>query len=189
MQYLWTFLAACLFAVAIAMVIFRHDEPQSPPPAADLTARSATRTAGERSSHHRPLDPAAATTEVGSPNEPSFDGPNHSPARPNVAQARPELLTHAELEHRAESVERDANHELARLIPLLELAPEQQQRVFETLVRTSPSFVPGMLMDGAPLKPLATPPQQALLAELSAAQIAAYLQDSNERSAWWSEYI
>ena len=46
-----------------------------------------------------------------------------------------------------------------------------------------------MLMDGAPLKTPAGTPQQTLLAELSAAQIAAYLQDSNERSAWWSEYI
>ena len=189
MQHLWTFLAACLFALAIGMVIFRHDEPQTPPPAAAVTARSAARTAGERSAHHRPLDPTSATDEAGNPNEPSLTGPNHSLARPSSANNHPGPFSHAELEQRAESVDRDANHELARLIPLLELAPEQQQRVLEALARTSPSFVPGMLMDGAPLKTPAGTPQQTLLAELSAAQIAAYLQDSNERSAWWSEYI
>ena len=32
-------------------------------------------------------------------------------------------------------------------------------------------------------------PPAAFLAQLSAAQIAAYLQDSNESSAWWSEYL
>ncbi len=189
MQHLWTFLAACLFAIAIAMVVFRHGEPQPPPPAAEVTTRSATRTAGDRSTHHRPLNSAATTDEAGNPIEPVLEGPNHSLARPNPANTHPGPFSHAELEQRAESVDREANHELARLIPLLELGTEQQQRVFEALARTSPSFVPGMMMDGAPLKPLANTPQQTLLAELSTAQIAAYLQDSNERSAWWSEYI
>ena len=98
-------------------------------------------------------------------------------------------LTQAELEHRAQLVDRDANHELARLIHLLDLQPEQQDRVFQALARTSPNFVPGMRVDGDAIQPSTANVQQTLLAELSDTQIAAYLQDSDERSAWWSEYI
>lgn len=86
-------------------------------------------------------------------------------------------------------MERDAAHELARLVPLLELSPEQQSRVFQALARSSPNFVAGMQVDGTSLQPSTGNPQQPLLDELSDSQVETYLQDSDESSAWWSEYI
>ena len=186
----WTTLAACLFALALAMVALRRDPPLVTEPAAAAPARSTARhdaTAQPASSRSRAEIPAARSGGAPSREQTAYDGPLQSRQAP--ADTTPAALTRVELEQRAEWVERDANHELARLIPLLELTAEQQQRVFQALASTSPNFVPGMLVDGAPLKSPAGNPQQAFLAQLSAAQIAAYLQDSNESSAWWSEYL
>ena len=186
----WTILAACLFALAIALVVFRHDDPPAASTAAALpkhTAAMPDASAKTAPATNKSRTPAAATRETRGNDQPVFNGHN----RPLTRQAatNPAAPSRAELEQRAQLVERDANHELARLIPLLELAPDQQQRVFQALARTSPNFVPGMLVDGSSLKPSTATPQQTLLAELSDAQVTAYLADSNERSAWWSEYI
>jgi hypothetical protein len=45
---------------------------------------------------------------------------------------------------RAARVEQEANHDLRRLVELLNLTEEQQDRVFQTLAEHSPSWVPGM---------------------------------------------
>jgi len=192
MQHRWTFLAACLFALAIAMVAFRHDNPPSAGPASGVPLR---RDANPDATAKVPANPihstaqAAPTRDSHRNDQPGLDGPDRSLTRSAAAGTSHNSLSRSELETRAQAVDRDANHELARLIPLLDLTPDQQQRVFQALARTSPNFVPGMLVDGTALKPSAAAPQQTVLAELSAAQVAAYLQDSNERSAWWSEYI
>ncbi|KAB2638631.1 MAG: hypothetical protein DVB26_07815 [Verrucomicrobia bacterium] len=189
-KYNWTILAACLFALAIAMVVFRQDEPQGTAYAASLPGCSAAApeaSADTAPAHRRATPQTTPATRAQEP--PAFIPRNHPLPNQAAAGVSHEPLSHAELEHRAERVERDANHELARLIPLLGLAPDQQQRVFQALASTSPSFVPGMLVDGSAVKSPAANSQQTLLAELSAAQVAAYLQDSNESSAWWSEYL
>jgi len=188
----WTILAACLFALAIAMAVFRHDNPPAAGAATGLPKHpvakpvAATRTAP---APNRSM-PRAATPHAAPANEQAdINGRDRSLTRKATDASGHDSAARADLEQRAQLVERDANHELARLIPLLELAPDQQQRVFEALARTSPNFVPGMMVDGSPLKPATATPQQTILAELTDDQIAAYLADSNERSAWWSEYI
>ena len=271
MKHNWTILAACLFAMAIAMVIFRQDEPQETAPASGVPRHNAAMPETSANiiaqSHSRPtpattpaMPPSAHATmpatrsqgqpsiiqrnqmltgqaALGSHHEPQGTAsiaslPRHRAAKPDTSanlaqadsqsvpqsvpqsmpatrtqdplaftpgyypqsnQAAPstsnEPLTRAELEVRAASVERDASHELARLIPLLGLAHDQQQRVFQALASTSQNFVPGMLVDGSAINAPAADPQQTILAELSTAQSDAYLQDVNERDAWWSEYI
>jgi len=191
----WTLLAACLFALAIALVVFHHDNPPAASPAAALPQRSAakpTSAARPALAPGQPRAQAPTPRDTRASDQPALNGRDRSLTRNAAASADSaghETAARAELAQRAQLVERDANHELARLIPLLELSPDQQQRVFQALARTSQNFVPGMLVDGTPLKSSTATPQQTLLAELTDAQITAYLADSNERSAWWSEYI
>ena len=109
-----------------------------------------------------------------------------------------------ELDRRAALVEEEANQELRRLVPLLGLATDQEERVFKALVRSSPNFSPGMLVGGQELAAASTNPTTAaattttaaanqvpaaLFPELTAAQVDAYLQDANARDAWWQEYL
>ena len=190
MKHNWTILAVCLFVLAIAMVMFPQATPPVAAPAAGAPRHSAAMSdasANKDHAHSRPTPQTTPATHNQDP--PTFIPRNHALPAQTSASGNTEPLSRAELEQRAEWVERDANHELARLIPLLELAPDQQQRVFQALARTSQNFVPGMLVDGNAMKPPTSNPQQTVLAELSAAQIAAYLQDSNDSNAWWSEYI
>ena len=188
----WTFLAACPFALAIAMVAYQHITPAVTGATSELpagTAATADSSARVAAAHSGPRTQAVATRESRSHDEPALDGHTRSLTRNAAAGSHPDSPSRAELENRAQWVERESNRELARLIPLLDLVPEQQQRVFQALARTSQHFVPGMLVDGATVQPSTATSQQTLLAELSDAQITAYLEDSNERSAWWSEYI
>jgi hypothetical protein len=106
-----------------------------------------------------------------------------------LANSLPNYPTRLELERRAAKVEQEANHELRRLIPLLDLKPEQEDRVFQAVARSSPSFVPGMMIGGTAAATATSTAEQTVAAELTDAQVAAYLQDSDERKAWWSEYL
>lgn len=63
------------------------------------------------------------------------------------------VLTEQELVARAARVEREATRELQRLVKVLDLTPEQQDRVFEKLVRNSTSWHPGMSVSGAAAAP------------------------------------
>lgn len=72
-------------------------------------------------------------------------------AKPAVAKATPapsatasRPLTTEELIERAARVEQEANHELRRLVTLLNLDEDQQDRIFQTLAEHSPSWTPGM---------------------------------------------
>ena len=53
-------------------------------------------------------------------------------------------LTTEELTARAARVEQEANHDLRRLVELLDLGEVQQDRVFQTLAQHSPSWTPGL---------------------------------------------
>jgi hypothetical protein len=68
-------------------------------------------------------------------------------ARPS---APPRSLSREELKARAARVEQDANHELRRLVTLLDLSPEQQDQIFQTLASRSPHWVPGMATTTTP---------------------------------------
>lgn len=64
--------------------------------------------------------------------------------RSSTQPGNPHSLSREELKARAARVEQDANHELRRLVPLLDLSPEQQDQIFQTLASRSPHWVPGM---------------------------------------------
>jgi hypothetical protein len=49
-----------------------------------------------------------------------------------------------ELSHRAARVEQEANHDLRRLVKLLDLTEEQQDKVFQTLAEHSPAWTPAL---------------------------------------------
>jgi hypothetical protein len=73
---------------------------------------------------------------------------------PAAVQTSPTLSSTAAsaltpLATRAAVVEDEANRELARLVPLLNLDEAQQNRIFSTLVASSPYFVPGMIADAS----------------------------------------
>jgi hypothetical protein len=188
----WTILGSCLFALAIAMVAFHHDTPPAHAPASAKPvpgAAKATPAAKTPLARTRAKTHAATTQELRGDNQPYLNGQSRSRTRETANISNPENPSRAELETRAQLVEQEANHELARLIPLLGLGPDQQQRVFQALARISPNFVAGMQVDGTALPPANGSSQQTVLAQLTDAQVAAYLQDTADASAWWSEYI
>jgi len=185
-------LGSCLFALAIAMVAFHHDTPPANAPASAkpvFSAAKATPAAKTTLARGKAKAHVATTQETRGDDQPYFSGQTRSRTRETANTPNPETPSQAELETRAQLVEQEANHELARLIPLLGLGPEQQQRVFQALARISPKFVAGMQVDGSALQPATGNTQQTVLAQLTDAQAAAYLQDTTDTSAWWSEYI
>ena len=184
----WTLIAACPLVLAIALVKFYRGHSAVPPSAPGLAARQATKAepfAPTVFSHSR-FRSRDATSRVDSS---ASNERTRSLTRKTSPPAISDLPSQAELERRAQLVERDANHELARLIPLLDLAPDQQERVFQALAATSPYFVPGMRVDGSVLKPSTGNVQQTVQSQLTDRQVAAYLQDASDTSAWWSEYF
>ena len=218
MNHFWTFLATSVLVLAAAMVAFHHDSPSAGTQAADTSRYPGTRperTTGSAATDGPEVISTSAAPRSKDVEQVSDAAQSHFLRRQAAEAAVPHSsLTRAELERRAQLVEQDANHELDRLIPLLGLAPEQQARVFIALARSSSSYVPGMQFNGAPVQsstgsgstaPPATIPsatasgtttaasavgsQQPLLAVLSDAQAAAYVQDGSDRSAWWAEYI
>jgi hypothetical protein len=66
-------------------------------------------------------------------------------------------ISQAELERRAAKVEQETNHELARLVTLLELSDEQQNQVFAALAEKSPDYHPAMKLATNELRPLPLP--------------------------------
>ncbi len=54
-----------------------------------------------------------------------------------------------ELSHRAARVEQEANHDLRRLVRLLDLTEEQQDKVFQTLAEHSPAWTPALQVASA----------------------------------------
>ena len=63
---------------------------------------------------------------------------------PSAPPAASQPLTTEELTARAAKVEQEANHDLRRLVKLLDLNEAQQDQVFQTLAQHSPSWTPGM---------------------------------------------
>lgn len=121
-----------------------------------------------------PAEPAAMITEI--QQKPVSEFPRVDALQSTVEKrAAPQLketavLTEQELVARAARVEREATRELQRLVKVLDLTPEQQDRVFEKLVRNSTSWLPGMSVSGGAAAPpptrggdgsTATPPAQA----------------------------
>ena len=197
MNHLWTFLATSVLVLAAAWVAIHHDAT----PAKDRTDSTSRQPGARLERATGPAAPAgpqqsSATAAARGQVDARVSDAGHL-LRRQVAQAAAQRapLTQAEMEHCAQLVEQATNHELDRLIPLLDLRPEQQDHVFQALARTSANFLPGMQVIGGGLSPAigtgsspvssagnataspsaaSTPQQQAVLAALTAAQVAAY---------------
>ena len=103
--------------------------PESSSPAVKIAQnRSVTRDAASRS---------VAGTRANS--KPAAANP--TPVK-SATSSRP--LTTEELTDRAARVEQEANHDLRRLVKLLDLDENQQDRVFQTLAEHSPAWTPGL---------------------------------------------
>jgi hypothetical protein len=75
--------------------------------------------------------------------------------------------TREELEYRAFRAEREAEHELRNLLPVLGLDEEQQDRVFAALVRRSAFYHPSLQTVGGEGAPIAAEPSSPAAAPAS----------------------
>ncbi|HWB04484.1 MAG TPA: hypothetical protein VG796_15760 [Verrucomicrobiales bacterium] len=97
------------------------------------------------------------TTEAASERVAQSTSPHSLPRNvqvPPASAAGALSLSRQELELRAARVEQEANHDLRRLVQLLDLTEEQQDRVFQKLAERSPSWTPALQVasaDGAVL--------------------------------------
>ena len=93
---------------------------------------------------------------------------------------------------KAAKVEMEANRELCRLQDLLDLSPDQQQRIFGLLARQSEHWTPGMTAgkgNQAPVADTSLASDGPLLAELDPAQQEALANEELDRQAWWEEIL
>lgn len=101
----------------------------------------------------RPASPPVVSSPVPSvPAEPSAVShgvPAGSSGTVSAAPVPRPVLTTGELTARAARVEQEANHDLRRLVKLLNLDEAQQDKAFQALARHSPSWAPGMQFETA----------------------------------------
>jgi hypothetical protein len=96
----------------------------------------------------------------------------------------------------AAKVERDANHELSRLVELLDLDSTQQEQVFALLARRSSSWMPGMQTSQDPLVGAvdtvdgdASSEADDVMAYLNIDQQQTLIEEEMDRQAWWEEVL
>jgi len=119
-----------------------------------------SRTASSRPITAPPLADANNASTASAPNRsaasslvPGHQG-NFFPAAP--APTATPALSHDELVARAARIEQETNHDLRRLVSLLNLTDAQQDQVFNALASRSPHWVPGMATAGAVSSPTAS---------------------------------
>jgi len=135
------YIIALSFAGAAASAGFLMMPPRGEPataPAADARARAARSSWPQTAPPNLKSGPAAAE-------EAALSGTNSAhfavaDSAPLSRAAKPPLP----LEERAAKVEQEANRELNRLVTLLNLSDEQQDRVFQTLAKHSRHWSPEM---------------------------------------------
>ncbi|MES2708168.1 MAG: hypothetical protein V4726_16360 [Verrucomicrobiota bacterium] len=108
----------------------------SAPLAGSLTARPATAPAKDGAWH------ALQTTSNGRGIFKTGSASANSRRRENPAPPAAAPISEEELQWRAARVEQEANHDLRRLVTLLDLDEEQQDRIFQTLARRSAEWHP-----------------------------------------------
>lgn len=132
-----------------------------------------------------------------------------------AAFAAYQSLTAEELTERAARVEQEANHDLRRLVQLLDLSEEQQDKVFQTLAAHSPSWTPALQVvtgntaaissarkksDSRAAGPLLSPEPSAIVSApnnvtdeimsfLNLDQQDTLAQEELDRAAWWQEVL
>ena len=137
-------LAGTVAALSCWIYYGRHSV--SPPPAASTVKSAPPASAGRVPSRSAPVAPAQE--------KPVSALSAARAARQPADFTRP--LSTEELSVRAAQVEQEANHELRRLVTLLDLDEAQQDRIFQTLAEHSPAWTPGMQIASAPGSAAAT---------------------------------
>ena len=119
---------------AVSLWVFQGEEPTASPPGASAV----------KAARHVPVKRAASPTvaKAGVPARPVVTNPVVSAAP--ISGSAGHALNTEELTARAARVEQEANHDLRRLVELLDLNEGQQDRVFQTLAEHSPSWTPGL---------------------------------------------
>ena len=149
--------------------------------------------------------PLQATANPGIPQPPPISLPTPPAPAPANAPQTPRTLA-----ERASQVQQQANRELERLVPLLNLTEDQQDRVFARLAQNSVFWTPELTTDiaanpktgSASQTTSATIPEQTksipdlLLSTpknetpiLDPEQEIAVAQDQLDRQAWWEEVL
>jgi len=113
--------------------------------------------------------------------------------RPAAGKAR---HSRGDLERRAAQVEREANRELERLIPVLGLTEAQQQRIFAVLVRHSGAFHPDMRVEtvGETVLPedethVGATKDEELYTALEPHQQVVMEELYEDQAAWWQDVV
>jgi hypothetical protein len=116
-----------------------------------------SRTPSSRPITAPPLADASTTNTASAPNRSAastlLPNPTGNPANPSPTDAP--ALSHDDLVARAARIEQETNHDLRRLVSLLNLSDAQQDQVFNALASRSPHWVPGMATAGAISSPTA----------------------------------
>ena len=155
--------------------------------------------------------PLQATANTGIPQPPPISLPTPpAPANVNVNANANTPQTPRTLAERASQVQQQANRELERLVPLLNLTDEQQDRVFARLAQNSVFWTPELTTDVAAnpktgsasqTTPTAIPEQTKSIPDLLLStpegetpildpeQEIAIAQDQLDRQSWWEEVL
>jgi hypothetical protein len=114
-----------------------------------------SRTPSSRPITAPPLADASTTNTASAPNRSAastlLPNPTGNPANPSPTDAP--ALSHDDLVARAARIEQETNHDLRRLVSLLNLSDAQQDQVFNALASRSPHWVPGMATAGTVSSP------------------------------------
>jgi hypothetical protein len=175
------------------------ETPAAPRAAAKLTASSGETAKPNASSARKPVTTAEViwdkdTVGIGGLIREDVQLPKE-PRPASIAE-----VPAAELAKRVALVEKETNHEMRRLVGLLNLTDAQQDQVYEKLAASSRHWVPGMAIaaDGGgvviPDSPktasgAVTDASEDIMALLNADQQETLLTAEMDRAAWWAEII
>ncbi len=145
--------AAAWYAISPSNTARPDSASQPAKPQRPLRSRSAS----SRPITAPPLADTNDTSTASAPNRSAaselLPNPTGNPANPSPTDAP--ALSHDDLVARAARIEQETNHDLRRLVSLLNLSDAQQDQVFNALASRSPHWVPGMATAGAISSPTA----------------------------------
>ncbi len=145
--------AAAWYAISPSNTAKPDSASQPAKPQRPLRSRSAS----SRPITAPPLADTSTNEATASPNRSAastlLPNPTGNPANPSPTDAP--ALSHDDLVARAARIEQETNHDLRRLVSLLNLTDAQQDQVFNALASRSPHWVPGMATAGAVSSPTA----------------------------------
>ena len=143
--------AAAWYAISPSNTAKPDSASQPAKPQRPLRSRSAS----SRPITAPPLADTSTNEATASPNRSAaselLPNPTGNPANPSPTDAP--ALSHDDLVARAARIEQETNHDLRRLVSLLNLSDSQQDQIFNALASRSPHWVPGMATAGTVSSP------------------------------------